>query len=60
MPRSVVGLLAAVAAAMSLLATYVHGDLAVLVIADAAAAAGLGAYCALPIPIALPASKKSP
>jgi len=36
MPRSMVGLLAAVGVAMSALAGIVHGDLALVVIADAA------------------------
>ena len=48
MPRSMVGLLAAVGTAMSALVGLAHGDLVWAVIADAAAAAGLAAYLALP------------
>jgi hypothetical protein len=48
-----VGLLAAVGAAMSALAGLAHGDLVWLIIGDAAAATGLAAY------LALPAQKKS-
>jgi hypothetical protein len=48
MPRSMVGLLAAVGAAMSALVAFAHGDLVWMTIADAAAAAGLAAYLALP------------
>jgi hypothetical protein len=48
MPRTVVGLLAAVGAAMSALAAFAHGDLVWTTIADAAAATGLAAYLALP------------
>ena len=48
MPRSMVGLLVAVGAAMSALAGIVHGDFVALVIAHAAAAAGLAAYLTLP------------
>ena len=47
MPRSVVGLLAAVGAAMSALAAFAHGDLVWLTIAEAAAATGLASYLAL-------------
>jgi hypothetical protein len=43
-----VGLLAAVGAAMSALAALAHGDLVWVVIADAAATTGLAAYLALP------------
>jgi len=46
MPRSMVGLLAAVGAAMSAPAGLAHGDLVFLIIADAAAATGLAAYAA--------------
>lgn len=53
MSRSMVGLLAAVGAAMSALVAFAHGDLAGGMIADAAAATGLAAY------LALPASKKT-
>jgi len=48
MPRSMVGLLAAVGAAMSALVAFAHGDFVWLAIADAAAATGLAAYLALP------------
>ena len=48
MPRSMVGLLAAVAAAMSALAGLTHGDLAAAIILCASSAAGLAAYAALP------------
>jgi hypothetical protein len=48
MPRSMVGLLAAVGATMSAIVGLVHGDLAWVIIADAAAATGLAAYLALP------------
>jgi hypothetical protein len=48
MPRSMVGLLAAVGAAMFALGGLVHGDLYWLAIADAAAATGLAAYAAAP------------
>lgn len=46
MPRSMVGLLAAVTAAMPALAPYTHGALSILAIADGAAGAALGAYLA--------------
>jgi hypothetical protein len=48
MPRSMVGLLAAVGAALLALAAYTHGDLTWLSIADGAAFAGLAAYAAAP------------
>ena len=48
MPRSMVGLLAAVATIMSALVGSAHGALLWLIIADAAAAAGLGALCTAP------------
>ena len=48
MPRSMVGLLAAVGAAMSAIVGLAHGDLVWVVLADAAAATGLAAYLALP------------
>jgi hypothetical protein len=54
MPRSMVGLLAAVGALMSALAGIVHGNFVPLVIAYAAAATGLAAY------LALPDNKKNP
>lgn len=47
MPRSMVGLLAAVATAMSALMAFAHGDLVWATIADAAAASGLAAYLAI-------------
>ena len=53
MPRSMVGLLAAVGATMSALVAFAHGTLAWVSIADAAAATGLSAYLAL-----LPPQKK--
>jgi hypothetical protein len=43
MSRSVMGLLAAVGAAMSTLVGLTHGDLAWVALADAAAATGLAA-----------------
>ena len=46
MPRYMVGLLAAVGAAMSALAGLAHGDLVFAIIADAAAATGLATYAA--------------
>jgi hypothetical protein len=48
MPRSMVGLLAAVGATMSSLVAFAHGNLAWVIIADAAAATGLAAYLAAP------------
>ncbi len=48
MPRSMVGLLAAVGTAMSALVGLAHGDLIWVVLVDAAAATGLAAYLALP------------
>jgi len=49
MPRSVaVGLLVAAGTVMSALVALLHGALAWLALADAAAAAGLAAYLALP------------
>jgi hypothetical protein len=48
MLRSMVGLLAAVGAAMSALAAFAHGDLVRVTIADAAAATGLAAYLSAP------------
>jgi hypothetical protein len=47
MPRSMVGLLAAVGAAMSALVGFAHGDLVLVTVADAAVATGLAAYLAL-------------
>jgi len=49
MPRTMVGLLAAVATAMSALVGLVHGQLVWVIIGDAAVAAGLAAYCAAPL-----------
>jgi hypothetical protein len=48
MPRSMAALLAAVATAMPALAALAHGTLFLAMVADAAAAAGLGAYLAAP------------
>ena len=48
MPRSMVGLLAAVGAAMSALVGLLRGEVAWVALADAAAATGLAAYLALP------------
>ena len=48
MPRSMVGLLAAVGATMSALVAFAHGFLITITIVDAAAAAGLATYLALP------------
>lgn len=48
MPRGMVGLLAAVAAAMSAVIGLAHGVLFWAAVVDAAAAAGLAAYLALP------------
>jgi len=57
MPRSVVGLLAAVGAAMSVIASSAHGGLFWAAVVDAAAATGLATYLALSLtkkrPIAL-------
>jgi hypothetical protein len=47
MPKSMVGLLAAVGATMFALAPFAHGVLAALIIATGAAATGLAAYGAL-------------
>ncbi len=54
MSRSMVGLLAAVGAAMSALVGLAHGDLVFVIIAGAGAATGLAAYAA-----ALPQVKKN-
>jgi len=55
MPRSMVGLLVAVGAAMSALVGLVHSDLVWAIIAVAALAAGLAAYAAAPSPaVAVP------
>jgi hypothetical protein len=48
MPRSTVGLLAAVGATMSALVGLVHGGLVSVVVAGSALATGLAAYLALP------------
>jgi hypothetical protein len=48
MPRQMVGLLAAVGAAMSALTGLVHSDLAWATIANSAIATGLAAYFVLP------------
>jgi hypothetical protein len=47
MPRSMVGLLAAVGAAMSALVGLSHGDLVWVTVANAATATGLAAYLAI-------------
>jgi hypothetical protein len=52
MPRSVVGLLAALGVVLSSLLGLTHGDLTPLVIVSSGTATGLAAY------LALPASKK--
>jgi hypothetical protein len=54
MPRSVVGLLTAVGAALSAIVGLAHGDLVWVMIANASAATGLATYLALP-----PSKKKS-
>jgi len=54
MPRSMVGLLAAVGAVMSGLVGLSHGDVLPIMIAGAGAGTGLAAY------FALPAIKKNP
>jgi hypothetical protein len=48
MPRSTVGLLAALGAAMSALVSLVHGDLMPVMILGASAATGFAAYMPLP------------
>ncbi len=48
MPPVMVGLLAAVATAMPALVPYAHGLLILVIILEAAAAAGLVAICAAP------------
>jgi len=48
MPRSMVGLLAAAGTALSALVGLAHGVLIWLLVLDAAAAAGLAAFSALP------------
>jgi hypothetical protein len=48
MPRSMVGLLAAVGTAMSALVGMAHGDLVWVTIAEAVAATGLVAYVTAP------------
>jgi hypothetical protein len=48
MPRTVVGLLAAIAATMSVLAGLIHGHLEPFVTASAGIVAGLTAYLSLP------------
>jgi len=48
MPRSIVGLLAAIGATMFALAAFAHGDLTWLTIADGAAATGLVGYLTAP------------
>jgi hypothetical protein len=51
MLRAMVGLLAAVATAMTALVGLTHGDLVWVLIADAAAASGLAAYLAVAGPL---------
>jgi hypothetical protein len=48
MPRSTVGLLAALGALMSALVDLTHGQLVPLVVVSAGTATGLAAYLALP------------
>jgi hypothetical protein len=48
MPRTLVGLLAAVGAIASGLAAYAHGDLVWIVVAGTAAAAGLVTFATAP------------
>lgn len=48
MSRLMVGLLAATTAAMSGLVGLAHGELALIMIAGAGAASGIGAWLALP------------
>jgi hypothetical protein len=48
MPRSMVGLLAAVGATVSVLAAVVHGDLVPVIAVTAGLATGLGVYLSLP------------
>jgi hypothetical protein len=57
MSRSMVGLLAAVGAAMSALAGLTHSYLVFAIIACASAATGLAAYGALPVGVALRTKK---
>jgi hypothetical protein len=49
MDRAMVGLLAAIGAAMSTLVAFTHGDLAGLAIMNAAVATGLAAYFVAPV-----------
>lgn len=48
MPRSMVGLLAAIAVALPALASVAHGYLVLVMVGDAALAAGLVAYVSVP------------
>jgi hypothetical protein len=48
MPRTMVGLLAAVAVAMSALVSCAHGDLVWVIVTAASGAAGLVAYATAP------------
>lgn len=57
MPRSMVGLLGAVAVAMSALVSLAHGDLVWVAVADASVAAGLVAYATAPTIASLPQKK---
>jgi hypothetical protein len=58
MPRRMVGLLGAVAVAMSALVSLVHSDLVWVVVADASVAAGLVAYVTAPAVALLPQKKE--
>ena len=59
MPRSMVGLLAAVGTAMSVFAGLAHGDVALATIAAiAGAASGSAAYLSLPLKKKFPISTK--
>jgi hypothetical protein len=51
MPRTLVGLLAAVGVTMSVLVAFAHGALVWLIIVEAAAATGLVAYVSAPVPV---------
>lgn len=50
MPKSMVGLLAAVATAMPVLVPYAHGLLILIIVLEAALAAALVAICTAPDP----------
>ena len=59
MPRSMVGLLTAVGASMSVLAALTHGVVLVIIAVAVGAATFLGFYLALPSGAALPSKKTS-